>query len=137
MADYFTHFSCTLDLGTADKAVAALDLFLRLREADEASDDPAFSGFALSLQDDPGSSVLTLTSKGMVDRWRSPYDHWKRIVALWKDRDGPARELDLGDSDALLLNVDVVERGEWSADGRKAIRHELLLRESVNINAEM
>ena len=93
--------------------------------------------YATVLADDPGSSVLTLTSKGMVDRWRSPYDHWKRIVALWKDRDGPARELDLGDSDALLLNVDVVERGEWSADGRKAIRHELLLRESVNINAEM
>ena len=58
MAYYFTQFSCVLDAGTPDKAVAALDLFLRLREEDEASDDPEFSGFALLLQDGPGSSVL-------------------------------------------------------------------------------
>ena len=35
MADYFTQFSCTLDVGTPEKAVTALDLFLRLREEDE------------------------------------------------------------------------------------------------------
>lgn len=58
MADYFTQFSCVLDVGAPDKAVTALDLFLRLREEDEASDDPEFSGFALSLQDGPGCSVL-------------------------------------------------------------------------------
>ena len=58
MADYFTQFSCVLDVGTPDKAVAALDLFLRLREEEEASDDPEFSGFALSLPDGPGSSAL-------------------------------------------------------------------------------
>lgn len=58
MADYFTQFSCVLDVGTADKALAALDLFLRLREEDEATDDPEFSGFALSLQDGLGTSVL-------------------------------------------------------------------------------
>jgi hypothetical protein len=58
VADYFTQFSCVLDVGTPDKAVAALELFLRLREEDEASDDPEFSGFALSLQDGLGSSVL-------------------------------------------------------------------------------
>ena len=58
MADYFTQFSCVLDVGTSEKAVAALDLFLRLRREDKASDDQEFSGFALSLQDGPGSSVL-------------------------------------------------------------------------------
>lgn len=58
MADYFTQFSCVLDVETPDKAVAALDLFLHLREEDEASDDPEYSGFALSLPDGPGSSVL-------------------------------------------------------------------------------
>ena len=35
MADYFTYFSCVLNVGTAEKAIAALDLFLRLREEDE------------------------------------------------------------------------------------------------------
>ena len=67
MADYFTQFSCTLDVGTPDKAVAALDLFLRLREEDEASDDPEFSGFALSLPDGPGSSVLWFHDDGQGD----------------------------------------------------------------------
>ena len=67
MADYFTQFSCALDVGTPDKAAAALDLFLRLREEDEAADDPEFSGFALSLQDGPGSSVLWFHDDGQGD----------------------------------------------------------------------
>ena len=67
MADYFTHFSCVLDVGTANKAIAALDLYLRLREEDEASDDPEFSGFALSLQDGPGSTVLWFHDDGQGD----------------------------------------------------------------------
>ena len=67
MADYFTQFSCVLDVGTPDKAVAALELFLRLRKDDKASDDPEFSGFALSLQDGPGSTVLWLHDDGQGD----------------------------------------------------------------------
>ena len=67
MADYFTQFSCVLDVGTPDKAVAALDLFLRLREEDEASENPEFSGFALSLPDGPGSSVLWFHDDGQGD----------------------------------------------------------------------
>lgn len=67
MADYFTQFSCVLDVGTPDKAVAALNLFLRFREEGEASDDPEFSGFALSLQDGPGSSVLWFHDDGQGD----------------------------------------------------------------------
>ncbi len=35
MADYFTHFSCLLDVGTPDKAARALDLFQGLREEDQ------------------------------------------------------------------------------------------------------
>jgi hypothetical protein len=58
MADYFTHLSCILDVGSPDKATAALDLLHRLHLEEEDSDDPEFSGFALSLQDGPGSSVL-------------------------------------------------------------------------------
>ena len=67
MADYFTQFSCVLDVGAPDKSVAALDLFLRLREEDEASDDPEFSGFAFSLPDGPGSSVLWFHDDGQGD----------------------------------------------------------------------
>jgi len=67
VADYFTQFSCVLDVGAPDKSVAALDLFLRLREEDEASDDPEFSGFAFSLPDGPGSSVLWFHDDGQGD----------------------------------------------------------------------
>ena len=58
MADYFTHFSCVLDAGSPEKASAALGLLTRLHLEEEDATDPAFTGFALSLQDGPGSSVL-------------------------------------------------------------------------------
>ena len=43
MADYFTHFSCVLDVGSPEKAIAALDLLTRLHLDEEGSDDPAYS----------------------------------------------------------------------------------------------
>ena len=51
MADYFTHFSCLLDVGTLDKAARALALFLELRAADQDADDPEAAGFTLARQD--------------------------------------------------------------------------------------
>ena len=58
MADYFTHFSCLLDVGTPDKATRALALFQSLREADQDADDPEVSGFALARHDAPEGSTL-------------------------------------------------------------------------------
>lgn len=58
MADYFTHFSCVLDVGSPENATAALDLLTRLHLEEKDADDPEYSGFALSRQDGPGSSVL-------------------------------------------------------------------------------
>ena len=58
MADYFTRFSCLLDVGSAENAARALDLFVQLRDEDDKRDDPSFRGFDLSLQDGPGSSAL-------------------------------------------------------------------------------
>lgn len=58
MADYFTHFSCVLDVGSPEKAIAALDLLTRLHLDEEGADDPEYSGFVLSQQDGPGSSIL-------------------------------------------------------------------------------
>ena len=40
MADYFTHFSCLIDVGSPDKAARALALFHDLRAADQDADDP-------------------------------------------------------------------------------------------------
>ncbi len=48
MADYFTHFSCLLDVGTPENAARALDLYNRLsedgdEEADEIEDEDALT----------------------------------------------------------------------------------------------
>ena len=58
MADYFTHFSCLLDVGTPDKAARALSLFQSLRAADQDVDEPEVTGFDLVRQDAPEGSTL-------------------------------------------------------------------------------
>lgn len=58
MADYYTHFSCLIDVGTADKAARALALFQELRDADQDADDPEVSGFDLAHKDSPEGSTL-------------------------------------------------------------------------------
>lgn len=58
MADYFTHFSCLLDVGTPEKAARAVDLFVRLRDEDDEAEEPQFRGFDLSRPDGPESSTL-------------------------------------------------------------------------------
>ena len=58
MADFFTHFSCLLDVGTPDKAARALALFQELRAADQDADDPEVAGFDLVRQDAPEGCAL-------------------------------------------------------------------------------
>lgn len=58
IADYFTHFSCLIDVGTPDKAARALALFQTLRAADQDVDDPEVAGFTLVHQDAPEGSTL-------------------------------------------------------------------------------
>ena len=58
MADYFTHFSCLLDVGAAEKAARAINFFVALQDEDDQSDEPQFHGFDLSRQDGPDSSIL-------------------------------------------------------------------------------
>jgi len=48
MADYFTHFSCLIDVGTPDNAARALALFQQRRDSDQDADDPEVAGFELS-----------------------------------------------------------------------------------------
>jgi hypothetical protein len=57
MADYFTHFSCLLDVGTPENAAHALDLYNRLSEAG-ASEEPPSEGFLLSIQPEHGGTQL-------------------------------------------------------------------------------
>jgi hypothetical protein len=74
--------------------------------------------YAATLSDDPGSSVLTLTSLGMVER-SSSVERSSRVVALWKDPVGGARELSIPfGSHALLLQLGTDKFSCESLDGR-------------------
>jgi hypothetical protein len=77
--------------------------------------------FASVLADDPGCSVLTLTSLGMCDlSW--PIDNSvrrSRIIALWKDAEKGATEIELPEGfDAVVVSLSVRYKEEWAADGR-------------------
>ena len=75
------------------------------------------SGFA----DDPGSSVLTLTSLGMsrLSRPLDPSKDRSGVVALWRDAKTGTVEISLPDKyDAIVLNITVEYHEEWTADGR-------------------
>jgi hypothetical protein len=77
--------------------------------------------FASVLADDPGCSVLTLTSLGMCDlSW--PIDdsvRRSRVIALWKDAENGAKEIELPNgTDGVVLSLSVRFKEEWAADGR-------------------
>jgi len=78
--------------------------------------------YAMSLADDPGSSVLSVTSLGMSKLSR-PFDSSisrSRVVALWKDATSPtSTEIELPDKcEAIVLSLSTEHREEWTADGR-------------------
>lgn len=57
MADYFTHFSCLLDVGTPENAARALELYTLLSEED-GTEEPFSEGFLLSIQPEQGGTQL-------------------------------------------------------------------------------
>ena len=84
------------------------------------------SRYASVLADDPGTSVLTLTSLGMAERCRPMLlttgrrAEKNRAIGLWKDVETGEHEivLDAGDNVCLLTVVPEMKE-EVSADGRK------------------
>jgi hypothetical protein len=92
-------------------------------------DGPQLSGrwpgrYASVLADDPGTSVLTLTSLGMAERSR-PIMHSgeraprSRVIALWRDAfEGEVQIALDSDDDACVLSLECRLRTEYCADGR-------------------
>lgn len=76
--------------------------------------------YATVLADDPGCSVLSLTSAGMCQLSRPPnVKAASRVVALWKERSGTPVEIELPQgADAIVLSLTVQYAEEWTADGR-------------------
>jgi hypothetical protein len=87
-------------------------------------DGPQVSGrwasrYAAGLADDPGTSVLTLSSLGMVARSQAPRFQPSRCVAMWKDQQSGVTEIKLEEAErAKLLTLSVSWEREWTADGR-------------------
>jgi hypothetical protein len=74
--------------------------------------------YAGLLADDPGSSVLTLTSYGMARRSRAGHPP-SSVVALWKDPAGGLRELAIDEgAQGMVLTVRADRSRRRSADGR-------------------
>jgi hypothetical protein len=75
--------------------------------------------YATVLAEDPGSSVLTLTSLGMARSSRPPGMDECRVVGIWKDATGPAVEILLPRRAAgTVLSLTRDMREEHTADGR-------------------
>ena len=75
--------------------------------------------YASILVDEPGSTVLTLTSYGMVARCRPPGRRRSRAIAHWHDRHDGLREIELARGSAgVLLSASLESRTLWTADGR-------------------
>jgi predicted amidohydrolase len=74
--------------------------------------------FATVLADDPGCSVLSVTSFGMMQLGSGSRTSASRSVALWKDPSALA-EIELPEgAEAVLISLSSSAREEWSADGR-------------------
>ena len=75
--------------------------------------------YASVLADDPGSSVLTLTSYGMVQRSRPHGRNSSPVIALWKDPVRGIREIPLeAGAQGVLLTICGDRATRRSADGR-------------------
>ena len=66
MADYFTNFSCMFDVGTADNARRALELYRSFGEQLER-DEAASAGFALAIEPEEGGTALWIHDGGAGD----------------------------------------------------------------------
>src|SRR5437660_2138000 len=66
MADYFTHFSCVLDVGTPDNAARALDLYPAFMK--EAAREGVLAGrFLVSIYPDQDGTKLWMRDEGTGD----------------------------------------------------------------------
>lgn len=78
------------------------------------------SRYASVLADDPGSTVVAMTSLGMALRSRPEGATPSRSIALWKDAERGLEEIELSPgADAALLIASEAWETAWTADGRR------------------
>jgi predicted amidohydrolase len=76
--------------------------------------------YATALADEPGCSVLSLTSRGMAQMSRPMAGpNRSRVIAIWKDRFAAAQEIELTEGcDAVAISLSTRYEEEFTADGR-------------------
>jgi hypothetical protein len=78
--------------------------------------------YATTLAEDPGCSVLSLTSAGMSKLSRPASDvNRSKVIGLWKDAHSSTPvEIELPEGcDGVVLSMSVRWMDEWTADGRE------------------
>ncbi|TQM90061.1 hypothetical protein [Roseinatronobacter monicus] len=83
MADYFTRFSCLLDVGTPQNAARAYEAFLALRNDAYAKAETLCCGFDLTIESDPSGSQLWIRSEDHGD----PEAVTRFVLSLAEDLD--------------------------------------------------
>jgi hypothetical protein len=78
--------------------------------------------YATVLSEDPGTSVLTVTSRSLVDRFNSEGSERRSdAIGLWRDDTGMLRAISLPeDHDAVVLSLAGHKRNAKTLDGRLA-----------------
>ena len=77
--------------------------------------------YAMGLSDDPGSSVFTLTSLGLVRR--ANYHHKSKVynIGLWRDPLTGTKELDIpAGNQGLMMTLNLHRRKQVTMDGRSS-----------------
>ena len=78
--------------------------------------------YASVLADDPGSAVLTLSAKGMVERSRPVGAPPSSVVAMWKDPTRGLREISLEHgAEGVLISMAATRARRRVADGRTPV----------------
>lgn len=76
--------------------------------------------YATVLAEDPGASVLTFTSLGLIARGEHQGRSRKRVIGLWKERSGDEIPITLrDDSHAVLLTLRGDDKRATTMDGRR------------------
>src|SRR5262249_51527977 len=111
------------DVADVLRAVGPMVLIIPLLDGPQLSSRWA-ARYASVLADDPGSTVLTLTSYGMVRRPRPHGQEASPIVALWKAPVRGVREIPLEpDAQGVLISASADRAIRRSSDGRRPVEN--------------
>jgi hypothetical protein len=109
------------DVADVLRSVGPMVVFTPLLDGPQLSSRWA-ARYASVLADDPGSTVLTLTSFGMAERSRPNGHNSSPVIALWKNPGRGTREIPLeAGAQGVLLSASADRAPRRSSDGRRPV----------------